>query len=553
VIKVKSTREIRLVFLGGVGEIGMNSMAIETPNGTVVVDCGVMFPQGRNIGPELIIPDLRYYRANHDKIVGVVVTHAHEDHVGAVSIVFGDGMTPVYAPPFAAALMREKMREVNASAQVDLHEIESGSRVTLAGMEFEFIHMTHSIPDAMALAIRTPLGLIVHTGDFRIDDDPTMGEPFKRETFARLGDEGVFLMLSDSTNVERSGPSHNERWVAQRVEEIVARHSGRVLVSMFSSNIERVRLLADVAKRTGRRLGIVGNSLYTYSRVAIETGYAPFDPNELVAPYFADELPGEDLMLLVAGSQGEARASLTRVASGEHPDVSIKEGDMVIYSSRIIPGNEKEIQKVSNDLVRRGAIVLHEGNSKVHTSGHAMQGELMEVLELLRPKFFIPVHGEYRFLKLHADLAVQRVKTQALVPDVGHVISLTKGRVEWTGTMDLEPYYVEGSLVGSAEELKLKERRKLMFNGVVSVRCRLKLKKKKLEVDPIIELVGLPDPDGSLAEAMSVAIGMEFANRDPGMTAAAIQDDIKGIVKRIAKKRQDKRPVVLVSVDGVGR
>ena len=403
---------------------------------------------------------------------------------------------------------------------------------------------------ALALAIRTPHGLIVHTGDFRVDDAPSLGEPFDREKFARLGDEGVLLMLSDSTNVERSGTNRSEQWVADNVMELAAGHPGRILVSMFSSNVERISLFAKVARKTGRKLGLVGRSLFGYTRAAMETGYSPFDPNELVDPYFADELPGQSLMILVAGSQGEPRSSLTRVSTGEHSDVNIRPGDMVIYSSKIIPGNEKGILRVSNALTRLGAEVYHEGNSSVHTSGHAMQDELAGVLELVRPRYFIPVHGEYRFLVRHAALAEDTVKAKSLIADWGHVIALGKNRLERVAELDLKHYYIERPLVGNAEELKLNERRKLLFNGLVTVQAKLGKGKRGLSVKTAITLHGVPDPDGTLVEAINDKIQHEFVNRKAEISRQQVEEAIKVLTRRVVKKRQSRKPLVQVIIEG---
>ncbi len=544
------TQQLRLVFLGGVGEIGMNCLALETPKGTVIIDCGVMFPDNRIAGPDLIIPDLRYFRANKDRIVAVVVTHGHEDHIGAIPVVFGDLHIPIYAPRFAAAIIREKTPEYTTSPAFELHAVNAGDVLTLAGLEFEYIRVTHSIPDAMALSIMTPFGRIVHTGDFRIDTRPSLGDPFDRERLAALGDEGVFLLLSDSTNAEVPGRCGPEADVATNLAELASRHRGRVLVSLFSSNVERISLLADVAKQLNRRLGLVGRSLYTYTRAAMETGFSPFDPNRLVDPYFADEMPDEDLFLLIAGSQGEPRAALTRVSAGAHQEVKIRPTDLVIYSSKIIPGNEKAIQRVSNDLVKAGARVLHEGNSNVHTSGHAKRDELVEMLELLRPRHFIPVHGEYRFLHEHAALARETVKAHTLIADWGDVIEVNKSGIEHVDQHDLKQYYIERPLIGNAEELKLNERKKLLYNGLITVHCVLSKKKNGLGVRSEVTLYGVPDPDGRLAETIQEKIRLEFVNRKNGLSDKTIEEEIRILARRTVKKLQNRKPLVHVFLSG---
>jgi ribonuclease J len=542
---------LRLVFLGGVGEIGMNCLAVETPQGVVIVDCGVLFPEGRWSGPELAIPDVRYFQAKRDEIAGVVVTHGHEDHIGAIPVIFGDIPVPVYVPPFSGSLIREKTLEYTSRPAFELKTVRDGAHVELAGLEFVFHQVTHSIPDSMALEIRTPAGLIVHTGDFRMDSAPCIGKPFDRDLFGRLGDEGVLLLLSDSTNVERPGRTEGERWVARHIQELVAGCPGRVLISMFSSNVERVGELARIARRNGRRLGLVGRSLYSYSRAGIESGYAPFDPNELVAPELLDELPGRELMVLVAGSQGEPRSSLTRVSTGDHPDLRVREGDMVILSNRMIPGNEKGILRVTNDLVRGGAKVLHEGNSEVHASGHARQDELVEMLELVRPTWFLPVHGEYRFLARHADLAREKVKARTVLADQGSVVTVSRGHVELSGSIETEQHYVEPPLVGSAADLKLKERRKLMINGLVVVKARLNRKRKTRTCGALdVTLYGVPDPDGTLQDALACRLREDLDDCGVSTTTSALEEEIRTVVRRMVNKRQSKKPAVHVDLDG---
>ena len=547
----KQLDSLRLVFLGGVGEIGMNCMAIETADGIVIVDCGVMFAGERDLGAELILPDLRYMRANRTRIKAVIVTHGHEDHIGAIPLVFGDTSVPVYAPKFAGAVLREKCAEYPGSLPARMHRIGPGDRLDVLGMTFQFYRVTHSIPDALGFILRTPMGNIVHTGDFRIDEHPTLGETFDKETLKKVGDEGVLLLLSDSTNVEKAGHTGSEREAVDGIMDIVERHPGRVLISMFSSNIERVGLLAKAAQRVNRRFGLVGRSLYTYSRAALESGYAPFDPGMLVAPSFAEELPGPKLMLLVAGSQGEPRSSLTRVSAGGHPDITIRESDLVIMSSRIIPGNERDIGKVMNDLARAGATVYYEGNAKVHVSGHAQQDELREVLELVRPKFFIPVHGEYRFLRLHAALAKQWVQAQSVLVDLGDMVTVTADSVKVTGKLEVQPFYVENSMVGNAEELKLRERKKLLYHGMVVVRAKA-LKKKKTElVDADIALFGVPDPDGSLTTELKQAVKLEFADRVAGLSRETVESELEAVVRRVVKRRQERKPLVYSVIEGI--
>jgi ribonuclease J len=537
--------DLRLTFLGGVGEIGMNCMAIEGPEGIVVVDCGVMFPSNRFMGPDLILPDLEWFRAHRSELAGVIITHGHEDHIGAVPLALMGSSVPIFAPRFAGTLMREKALEYPGASSQKIRTISPGQTVTLAGMDFEFFRVTHSIPDALGFALRTSAGWIVHTGDFRIDQHPTMGEPMDIGRLKSLGDEGVLLALSDSTNVERPGRTVSESVVAEGIHEVVANHPGRVLVSMFSSNIERVANLARIAGKTRRKLGMMGRSLGMYTRVALESGFSPCDPNLLVDPGYADKLPGRETLILVAGSQGEPRAAMTRIANGDHPDLSVREGDLVIYSARIIPGNEREILRVFNQLERRGATVVHEGHARVHTSGHAYRDELADVLTWLRPRFFVPVHGEYRYLKAHARLAEDTVQARAVVADAGDVVRVTDRDVRVVDHLDFEPFFVEDTVVGTADDLKLKERRRLFFNGLAVVTVRLgKGKKGAVSLKPGVTLHGIPDPDNTLLFDIEEALTHLLRSDHAVLEREPLMDEIQICVRRIVRRQQERKPQV---------
>ncbi len=520
-------------------------MAIEGPEGIVVVDCGVMFPSNRFMGPDLILPDLEWFRAHRSELAGVIITHGHEDHIGAVPLALMGSSVPICAPRFAGTLMREKALEYPGASSQKIRTIGPGQTLTLAGMDFEFFRVTHSIPDALGFALRTAAGWIVHTGDFRIDHHPTMGESIDVARLKSLGEEGVLLALSDSTNVERPGRTVSESVVADGIQEVVENHSGRVLVSMFSSNIERVANLARIAGKTRRRLGMLGRSLGLYTRVALESGFAPCDPNLLVDPGYADKLPGRDTLLLVAGSQGEPRAAMTRIANGDHPDLSVQHGDLLIYSARIIPGNERELLRVFNQLERRGATVVHEGHARVHTSGHACRDELSDVLTWLRPRFFIPVHGEYRYLRAHARLAEDVTQARAVVADAGDVVRVTERDVRVVDHLDLEPFFVEATVVGTADDLKLKERRRLFFNGLVVVTVRLtRGRKSVVSMKSSVTLHGVPDPDNTLLIDIEEAVAKLLRADRATLEREALQDEIQACIRRIVRRRQERKPQV---------
>jgi len=415
---------LRAFPLGGLGEIGMNCLALEQRGQVLLIDCGITFDD-RGLGIDVVHPDFSALDAYRDRIAGVFITHGHEDHIGALPYLLKRYDVPVWGPRYALGLVRERLGEHEVLAHARLIETKARTRVTVGSFEVEPVRVTHSIADATALAIRTDAGMVVHTGDFKFDENPPDGEAFDEERLRELGDEGTALLFSDSTNVDSDGGSGSEQTVGDALEPIVAQAPGAVVVALFASNVHRLRMLGDIARRTGRRIVPLGRSILTHTRVAHETGYLAW-PSDLLFPQErVNELPRNTILGLATGTQAEGRAALARLARGEHPYLKLEPGDVVALSSRIIPGNEPEVYAVLGDLIRRGVVVRTRGTDRnIHVSGHAHRGEQRRMLELVRPKTFIPVHGTIHHLMRHGELARECGVPDVCVIENGDVVEL---------------------------------------------------------------------------------------------------------------------------------
>jgi ribonuclease J len=419
-----ATSPLRLVALGGLGEIGMNCMVLEADGDAIVIDCGVMFPD-RELGVDVIHPDFRWIAERRDRLRGIVLTHGHEDHIGGLPYLLRQANVPVLGPPYALELVRRRLAEHEGIRSVDLRPTRVRTPFRLGCFEVEPIRVTHSIADATALAIRTPAGLVVHTGDFKIDEHPPDGQAFDRERLAQLGDEGVRLLLSDSTNAWVAGRSGEESTVHAKLGELVARAPARVVVSVFASNVHRLRALFSVARDTGRHVVLLGRSVRTHVETATRLGYIPDPGALLVHPDDARELPRSQLLAIATGTQGEALAALARLAADRHPALTLEPGDEVVHSARIIPGHEQIVYRMINDFERRGVTVRFAATDPgVHVSGHAHADEQRIMLSLVRPRGFVPVHGTFLHLKRHEALARSMGVTDTLVVENGAVVEV---------------------------------------------------------------------------------------------------------------------------------
>ncbi|MEO8899425.1 MAG: ribonuclease J [Candidatus Dormibacter sp.] len=462
---------IALVPLGGLGEIGRNLMAIEVGDDIVVVDCGLMFPEQEMLGIDLVIPDITWLMERVERVRGIVLTHAHEDHIGALPYVLPRLPVPVYGTSLTLGFLRNKLKEHKLLDSTDLHTVRAGDTVALGGISVEWIHITHSVPDACSLAIHTRDGVIIHTGDFKIDQTPVNGSPPDLARLARLGDEGVLLLLSDSTNAEQEGTTPSERHVGEGLAPLFAAAPGRILMATFASNISRLQQAIDAADHVGRKVFIVGRSMLNNVRVGQELGFLRTSKN-FVSPKQHAAVPDGELVVLCTGAQGEPMSALSRIAAGEHPMLQLHDGDTVIISANPIPGNEEAVHRTINNLYRRGARVFNSSKHHVHASGHASREELKLMLTLTRPKFFVPVHGEYRHLSIHAELA----KAVGIPPD--HILPVDNGTVieidadvirRRPARVPSGYVYVDGLSIDEAGDVVLRDRRLLAQDGVVIV------------------------------------------------------------------------------------
>lgn len=462
---------LKIIPLGGLGKIGKNMTVYEYQNDLIVVDIGSIFPREDMPGVDLVIPDTSYLEHNKEKLRGYFITHGHEDHIGAVPYVLRNLPAPVYGTKLTLALCENKLKEHRLTGSVPLNVVEPGDAVTAGVFKVEFIHVNHSIPGACALAIHTPVGVIVHTGDFKIDFTPQDGAPLNFGRFAELGNQGVLALLADSTNVERPGYTISEKKVAETFNSLFAKANGRVIIAMFASNVSRIQSVVDSSVRYGRRVCLVGRSMVNVAKVAIQLGYLNIPEGKLISADDLDRYPDDEITVVTTGSQGEPMSGLSRMAFAEHRKLEIRESDMVIISATPIPGNEKSVSRVINQLFRIGANVIYESLAEVHASGHARQEELKLMHSLVRPKFFIPVHGEYRHLHHHATLArnLGMPYDNVLIPEIGDVIELDANGLDVTGVVPNGSVLIDGLGIGDVGSVVLRDRKHLSEDGLLIV------------------------------------------------------------------------------------
>ena len=462
---------LRVIPLGGLGEIGKNMMALEVNDDIVVVDCGVMFPEEDMPGVDLVLPDISYLVEHRKKVRAILITHGHEDHIGALPYVLPQLEVPVYAPRLAHGLISVKLKELRRLRHADLREVEPGKVYKIGRLKAEWFRVCHSIPDAMGIILSTPLGTVVHTGDFKIDHTPVDGRLLDMARLARAGEEGVFLLFSDSTYAELPGYTPSESVLIDPLDRVVAQAPGRVLVTTFASLISRMQIVINAAARYGRKVAVVGRSMVDNVNFALKAGYLSAPPGTIVPLEEAKRLPPERVVLLTTGSQGEPTSVLVRIANRDHRDIKVVPGDTIVISATPIPGNELVVSRTIDNLYRQGANVLYHTIATVHVHGHASQEELKTVLNLVRPRYFVPVHGEYRHLVAHKRLAqtVGMPEEHVFVLEDGDVLEFTSRRAAVVGRVPAGHIYVDGLRVWDPRSVVYRDRRMLAREGIVVV------------------------------------------------------------------------------------
>ena len=550
------TTRLRYLPLGGLGEVGINMWALEWENKVLVVDSGLMFPQEDMLGIDLVLPDISYLLSKAREVVGIFLTHGHEDHIGGLPFALKRLNVPVYGTRLTLGLLKPKLKEHRILRESDLREVRVGDAVQLGPFRVETVAVCHSIPDAVGISIQTPVGRVIYTSDFKLDPDPPDGHPTDLARFRSLGDEGVLLLLSDSTNAERLGHSGSERDLHAPFERIFGEAPGRIVVANFASNIHRIQHLVRMAVQFDRRVAVVGRSLQQNFKTSRELGFLKV-PEGLTIPLDdAEKIAPSKLLLLTAGSQGEPMSALTRFAAQRHPMVNVRKGDWVVISARPIPGNERMVHQTVNNLYRHGARVFYSEVGNVHVTGHAQRDELREMLDAVRPRYFIPVHGEYRQLLQHAEIAREAgiSEDHVVVVEDGEAVeldseSITRGEKISTGLV-----FVDGLGVGDVEQVVLRDRRHLAEDGILVVTLTLDRDTGALRAGPDLVSRGVIEPELSVhlmadAKRATMETIKRFAQTRADMNL--LQEAIHDAVSKTVFKQTRRRPMVIPVVSEI--
>lgn len=536
--------------LGGLGEIGKNMTVIQYGNDIIVIDAGLAFPDDDMFGIDLVIPDMSYLIENRDKVRAVVITHGHEDHIGGLSYLLNEVNVPVYATKLVCGLIEGKLKE-NHITNYTLNEVHHGDEVQIGCMKVGFIHTNHSIPDASALYFRTPVGTIVHTGDFKVDMTPVDGKQMDMHKFAELGRRGVLLLMSDSTNAERPGYTESETTVGHAFRKAFRAAKGRIILATFASNISRIQQAINTAIQFKRKVTVLGRSMVNNVQVAIELGYLDVPEGVLIEPDELNRYPADQVLILTTGSQGEPMAGLSRMASNNHCSVSIMPGDTVIISATPIPGNETGVGRTIDNLMRLGANVIAGRDKKIHVSGHASQEELKLMLGLIKPNYFVPIHGEYRMLRTHGDLAVMMGvdKDHVLIGDNGQIFEFSNRSGHKTGHVNAGRVFVDGLGVGDVGNIVIRDRQQLAMEGVVIVVMTLAKGTSHPLAGPDIVSRGfvyVRDSEELIREAHDrVAAVLERCEAGNIREWAVIKSQVRDTLSRYLYEKTRRRPMIL--------
>ncbi len=545
-------KKLKIIPLGGLDEIGKNLTVFEYDNDIIVLDCGIAFPDEEMLGVDLVIPDLSYLVKNADKIRGIVLTHGHEDHIGAIPYFLKQLNVPIYGTRLTLGLVEYKLKEHNLLSTTELHKVSPGDFVKFGQITVEFIRTNHSIADACAVAFHTPVGTVLHTGDFKIDATPVTGEMIDLARFGELGKKGVVLLMSDSTNAERPGFTMSESTVGGTLDEIFSQYTkSRIIVATFASNIHRMQQIIDAAYKTGRKVAVSGRSMENVVKVAIELGYMTVPKNTLVELDSLKKYNKEHTVIITTGSQGEPMSALYRMAYSDHRKIEIDSGDVVVVSASPIPGNEKFISRVINELLKRGASVIYESLADVHVSGHACQEELKLILGLTKPKYFMPVHGEYRHLMMHARLAekVGIDKDKIFVSGIGKILEIGEKKAKINGTVTSGRVFVDGLGVGDVGNIVIRDRKHLSQDGLIVVVVTLSGDDLKVVAGPDIisrGFVYVRESEDLMQGAKDVASKtIEDCIAKGSLDWSSIKMEIKNNVSDFLVKETKRRPMIL--------
>ncbi len=516
---MSSKNKLKVIPLGGLGEIGKNMTVVEYGNDIIVIDCGVSFPEDDMLGIDLVIPDISYLEKNKDKIKAIILTHGHEDHIGALPYVLKQINVPIYGTKLTLGLVKSKLEEHRIN-YADLHIVKAKDTVKFGSLRVEFIKTSHSIADSVALAIHTPVGIIVHTSDFKVDFTPIDGQVIDLARFASLGEQGVLALFADSTNVELPGYTMSEKTVGAVFDKMFEDAKGRIIVASFASNIHRIQQVIDAAYKYNRKLCVSGRSMVNIVNVATELGYLRMPKNMLVDIDNIGRFPDNRIVVLTTGSQGEPMSALARMAASEHRKLQIKPDDLVIISATAIPGNEKLVSKIINQLFKKGANVIYEGIMDTHVSGHACQEELKLIHTLVKPKFFIPVHGEYRHLKQHAKLAesLGMPKENIFIAELGNVIEFTSNSCRINGSVVAGRVLVDGLGIGDVGNIVLRDRKHLSQDGLM-----------------VVVITMSKDDCSIIAGPDIISRGFVYVRESEGL-----MDDAKEVVKRVLEECEER-------------
>ena len=543
--------KLKIIPLGGLGEIGKNMTAFEFGGDIIVVDCGMGFPDEDMYGVDMVLPDISYLKANASRVRGIIITHGHEDHIGAVPYVLKELDVPIYTMPLTAALIELKLEEHDLLYNTQIFTKKVGSSFRLGAFTIEFINVNHSIPDAVALAIGTPLGTVIHTGDFKIDVTPIQGSMMDLARLGQLGNEGVLALLSDSTNVEKPGYSASERKVGASFNKLFMGCDKRIIITTFASNVHRLQQIIDVAAKYGRKVAITGRSMENVLHVASVLGYVKIPENVMVDLEKVNSLPHEKTVIISTGSQGEAMSALYRMAFSEHKQIKVDAGDRVIISASAIPGNETMISRVIDELFHKGAEVIYDRNTDLHVSGHASQEEQKMVLALTKPKYFIPVHGEYRMLVKHAELGrMMGVKPQNIViAENGKVIEISKKGIRCEETVQAGAVMLDGSGTSEVGSVVMRDRHRLAEDGMIVVVLPYSSDDRKLLSEPEIITRGfiyVKEAEAMMDELRRVTLESVAACEEQRVTDwTAIKNRVKSNLSGYLYKTTRRSPMIL--------